>query len=59
MLEKDRENVEEELQYENDDISFLDRPISKEEVLLAFRKMKNRKAAGPDGLLGEFFLIRW
>ncbi len=55
VLEKDRENVEEELQYENDDTSFLDRPISKEEVLLAIRKMKNRKAAGPDGLLGEFF----
>ena len=43
----------------------MDRPISSVDVLLAIRKKKNerktnkkqtnkRKAAGPDGLLGEF-----
>jgi hypothetical protein len=31
----------------------LNRPISKEEVLLALRKLKQRKAAGPDGIIGE------
>ena len=55
MLEKDRENQEEETEYENDDTSFLDRPIPKEEVLLAIMKVKFRQAAGPDGMLGEFF----
>ena len=33
--------------------SFLSRPVSKEEVMLAFRKLKNKKAAGPDGIKGE------
>ena len=36
-----------------DSESFLNRPISKEEVLLALRKLKNKKAAGPDGIIGE------
>ena len=31
----------------------IDRPISKEEVLMAIRKLKNRKSAGPDGIIGE------
>ena len=35
--------------------SFLNRPISKEEVLLALRKLKyKKKTAGPDGIIGEF-----
>ena len=55
MLEKDRENQEEETEYENDDTSFLDRPIPREELLLAIIKVKFRQAAGPDGMLGEFF----
>ena len=37
----------------HDNESSLNRPISKEEVLLAFRKLKNKKAAGPDGIIGE------
>ena len=36
-----------------DSESFLNRPISKEEVLLAVRKLKNKKAAGPDGIIGK------
>ena len=36
-----------------DSESFLNRPMSKEEVLLALRKLKNKKAAGPDGIVGE------
>ena len=36
-----------------DSESFLSRPVSKEEVMLAFRKLKNEKAAGPDGITGE------
>ena len=55
MLEKDRENQEEETEYENDAKSFLDRPIPREELLLAIIKVKTRQAAGPDGMLGEFF----
>jgi hypothetical protein len=44
----------EEVIYEDIDNS-MNRPISKEEVLLALRKLKNRKAAGPDGIIGELF----
>ena len=36
-------------------IDDLDRPISKDEVLFAIRKLKNKKAPGPDGLIGEFY----
>ena len=43
LLEKDDENAVQ------DNESSLNRPISKEEVLLAFRKLKNKKAAGPIG----------
>ena len=36
-----------------DNESSLNRPLSKEEILLAFRRLKNKKAAGPDGIIGE------
>ena len=36
-----------------DNESSLNRPLSKEEILLAFRRLKNKKAAGPDGITGE------
>eukprot|EP00745_Piridium_sociabile_P018514 TRINITY_DN27780_c0_g1_i1.p1 TRINITY_DN27780_c0_g1~~TRINITY_DN27780_c0_g1_i1.p1 ORF type:complete len:110 (-),score=13.44 TRINITY_DN27780_c0_g1_i1:123-452(-) len=31
----------------------MNRPISTEEVLMALRKLRNGKAAGPDGIIGE------
>ena len=43
MLETDRENLEEELRHENDDTIFLDRPISKVEVLLAIKRKKEKE----------------
>jgi hypothetical protein len=44
-------NDDEELDVENE---LMNRPISREEVVIALRKIKNRKAAGPDGIIGEF-----
>ena len=37
------------------DTDGLDDPISKEEVLLALKKIKTGKSAGPDDLIGEFY----
>ena len=34
---------------------YYDRPLTREEVLLAIQRFKNGKAAGPDGIIGEFF----
>ena len=31
------------------------RPISRDEVLTALRKLKNTKSAGPVGIIGEMF----
>ena len=42
-------STEEEEEEENN----LNRKISKEEVIFALSKLKNRKAAGPDGIIGE------
>ena len=39
----------------DDNEPLLDRPISREEVLLAVRKLKSCKAAGPDDVIGELF----
>ena len=52
LLEKDCVVTEDD--FEDDDTDrYFNRPISREEILLAFRKIKNKKAAGPDGIVGE------
>jgi hypothetical protein len=48
-------NNDEDRDYITPDNLYFNRPISKEEVLLALRKLKFKKAAGPDGLVGEVF----
>ena len=52
LLEKDVDFDFDDEVFEDSE-SFLNRPISKEEVLLALRKLKNKKSAGPDGIIGE------
>ena len=49
-IPEDKE-IDSELEYNE----MLDRPISREEILLAIRKIKRKKAPGPDGVIGEFF----
>ena len=54
LLEKEQESndsVLEENEFNNND--YLDRPISKEEVLFAIKKIKLKKASGPDEIIGE------
>eukprot|EP00745_Piridium_sociabile_P014999 TRINITY_DN220_c0_g1_i5.p1 TRINITY_DN220_c0_g1~~TRINITY_DN220_c0_g1_i5.p1 ORF type:complete len:431 (+),score=53.42 TRINITY_DN220_c0_g1_i5:76-1293(+) len=57
VLEKEADDsIEEDTEEDVDEEEeFLDRPISREEVMLAIKKLKNGKAAGPDRLIGEFF----
>ena len=59
LLEKeDEQDVvvnNEVLNEDQDNNHVLNRPITEEEILLAIRKLKLRKAAGPDGLVGEFY----
>ena len=52
VLEKDTDTEEDDI-FQDDNESFFNRPISKEEVLIAINKSKPRKAAGPDGVIGE------
>ena len=58
LLEKDDVETSESfsVDYDYDFVDELDRPISKEEVMLAIRKLKHGKSAGPDGLIAEFFM---
>ena len=57
LLEKDvnevNDNDVEDVDTTDVDNCVFNRPISKEEVELALRKLKNRKAAGPDGIISE------
>ena len=53
LLEKEADFDFDDENAVQDNESSLNRPISKEEVLLAFRKLKNKKAVGPDGIIGE------
>ena len=52
VLEKETDTAEDDI-FQDDNESFFNRPISKEEVLIAINKSKPRKAAGPDGVIGE------
>jgi hypothetical protein len=58
----EQENVQDGFEDDGEDVmndknvdAVFNRPISLEEVLLALRKLKCKKAAGPDGVVGEFF----
>ena len=56
VLQNEVDNEEEDsLQY--DENYFQNRPISREEVLIAIWKLTYRKAAGPGGIIGE--MIKW
>ena len=63
VLEKHENNVTDDATNANENndtidkeyIDVLDRPISKTDVLKAMHKLKNNKASGPDGMIGEFF----
>ena len=56
LLERDDENDDfecEDVEGDVDDNDFFNSPITEDEVLLALRKLKPKKAAGPDGVIGE------
>ena len=54
--QRDNDNVglyDDEDCNDNNDNCVFNRPISLEEVLIALNRLKNRKGAGPDGIIGE------
>ena len=56
LLQKDDfvDGTDDEIVFDEDtDNYFLNRPISVEEVQFAIRKLKLKKSAGPDGIVGE------
>ena len=56
VLEQDNQDQDSDDDFENcvSDV-YYDRPITREEVLLAIQRLKNGKASGPDSIIGEFF----
>ena len=56
VLEQDNQDQDSDDDFENcvSDV-YYDRPITREEVLLAIQRLKNGKAAGPGGIIGELF----
>ena len=56
VLEQDNQDQDSDDDFENCESDvYYDRPITREEVLLAIQRLKNGKAAGPDGITGELF----
>ena len=56
VLEQDNYDEDSDDDFENCESDvYYDRPIIREEVLLAIQRLRNGKAAGPDGIIGEFF----
>ena len=56
VLEQDNQDQDSDDDLKNCESDvYYDRPITREEVLLAIQRLKNGKAAGPDGIIGEFF----
>jgi hypothetical protein len=51
MFSEDESNDMDDESVLNDEI--LNAPITKDEIVLALRKLKCKKAAGPDGVIGE------
>jgi len=54
VLEQDNQDQDSDDDFENcvSDV-YYDRPVTREEVLLAIQRLKNSKAAGPVGIIGE------
>ena len=55
LLDQDVGNHDDTLHIDDSYEEDLDRPISREEIIIALKKLKPRKSAGPDGMIGEFF----
>ena len=56
MLEQGNYDEDSDDDFENCESDvYYDKPVTREEVLLAIQRLKNGKAAGPDGIIGELF----
>ena len=53
VLQQDNQDQDSDDDFENCGSDVYDRPITREEVLLAIQRLKNGNAAGPDGIIGE------
>lgn len=55
-MDEDDEHVpgnEAEINYLEKGLDYVDRPVSKEEIMLTMKTVKNKTSAGPDGIIGE------
>ena len=56
VLEQDNQDQDSDDDFENCQSGvYYDRSVTREEVLLAIQRLKNGKATGPDGIIGELF----
>ena len=53
VLQQDNQDQDSDDNFENWENDVYDRPVTREEVLLAILRLKNGKAADPDGIIGE------